>query len=192
MLATDLSPGFADPVLDSQNVFRIVLHAMAHPGTVCEIPISVESPSPLNHATAAICLMLLDHETPVWVQERKLETWLRFHCGSPLAQLPAHARFALIHDVTAIPVFESFDAGSDEYPDRSTTLIIQVEGFNDNGLSLSGPGIRDTLRFGVQGLAPDFFDAWRALAPLFPRGIDLVFTAGTRIAALPRTTQIGG
>jgi alpha-D-ribose 1-methylphosphonate 5-triphosphate synthase subunit PhnH len=30
------------------------------------------------------------------------------------------------------------------------------------------------------------------LAPLFPRGIDLIFTAGTRVAALPRTTRIGG
>jgi alpha-D-ribose 1-methylphosphonate 5-triphosphate synthase subunit PhnH len=192
MLAPDLSPGFADPVLDSQDVFRTVLHAVSHPGTVCEMPVGVESPAPLAPATAAICLTLLDHETPVWLQERKLESWLRFHCDSPIAQSPIQARFALIHDAAAIPPLDGFDAGSDEYPDRSTTLIIQVDGFTDSGLTLSGPGIRDSLRFGVQGLPAGFFEAWRGLAPLFPRGIDLIFTAGSRIAALPRTTRIGG
>ena len=29
-----------------------------------------------------------------------------------------------------------------------------------------------------------------ALAPLFPRGIDIVLTAGPSLAALPRTTRL--
>ncbi|HKQ31166.1 MAG TPA: phosphonate C-P lyase system protein PhnH [Burkholderiales bacterium] len=192
MLAADLPLAFADPVLNSQDVFRTVLHVFAHPGTVCEMPITVESPTPLVPATAAICLTLLDHETPVWLQAPNVDSWLRFHCGSPIVSVPAQARFALIHDVATMPALEDFDIGSDEYPDRSTTLIIQVDGFVDSGLTLSGPGIRDKAQFGVKNLHADFFEKWRELAPLFPRGIDLIFTAGSRIAALPRTTRIGG
>lgn len=192
MLATDFPPGLADPVLDSQSVFRAVLHALSHPGSICEIPVLLEAPTLLTPATAAVVLSLLDHETPTWLQAPTLEGWLRFHCGSPIATSPANARFAIIHDAASIPALDQFELGSDEYPDRSTTLIIQVDSFTDHGLVLSGPGIRDTTNFGVSTLRAGFWEEWKEFAPLFPLGIDLIFTAGSRVAALPRTTRIGG
>ena len=37
---------------------------------------------------------------------------------------------------------------------------------------------------------PTFLDAWAANGARFPRGVDLVLTAGSSLMALPRTTRI--
>ena len=42
----------------------------------------------------------------------------------------------------------------------------------------------------MPGLHPGLLDEWEANRKLFPCGVDLVLVAGTRIAALPRTTTV--
>jgi len=42
------SPGLADPVLDSQRVFRAALTALANPGTIVDLPVPAQGPSPLH------------------------------------------------------------------------------------------------------------------------------------------------
>jgi alpha-D-ribose 1-methylphosphonate 5-triphosphate synthase subunit PhnH len=44
----------------------------------------------------------------------------------------------------------------------------------------------------VAGLPLEFWDAARANAARFPRGVDLLLCAGDRLAALPRTTRVEG
>lgn len=193
MLTAEPASGFVDPVFDSQAVFRTVLHALAHPGTIGEMPIALDPPAPLDPATAAVCLALLDVETPIWLQARgdAVPGFLRFHCGSPIVASPGGARFALIDDLPAMPLLQAFDAGTDEYPDRSATLIVQVEDLiAGSGVTLTGPGMREQSRLTVRGLSSSFWDEWRENAANFPRGIDIIFTAGRRLAALPRTTRV--
>jgi alpha-D-ribose 1-methylphosphonate 5-triphosphate synthase subunit PhnH len=193
MLATDFPPGFANPVFDNQATFRVVLHALAHPGTVCELPVALEAPPPLTLAAAAVCLALFDVETPVWLQARSLEPWLRFHCGAPVVTETLTARFAVIHDPYSMPALSEFERGSDECPDRSATLLIQVDAFIDGGARMfSGPGIRERVAFDARGLRSNFWDEWRENTLLFPCGVDLVFTTGRHIAALPRTARMEG
>lgn len=188
-------PGFADPVLDSQRVFRAVLDAMDHPGRVVEVRGSGMAPDPLHPATAAVCLTLADFETPVWLDTRAstLEAiaYLRFHCGCRLVDAPAQGRFALISDPRSMPPLSAFDLGSDEFPDRSTTLMVQVETLTaGRGRRLTGPGIKVEARLEARGLPDAFWQGLRHNHGLFPRGVDVLLTAGSQIAALPRTTAV--
>lgn len=189
--------GFADPVLDSQRAFRAVLDALAHPGRVVTLDRPDAPPPPLGPASAAVCLTLLDFETPVWLDTvaatAPAREYLRFHCGVPIVEASADARFALIANPAGMPPLNAFDAGTDERPDGSATLIVQVDGLvSGTGQQLSGPGIDGEARLGVEGLPHGFWDLVRANSARFPRGIDLLLCAGGRLAALPRTTHVEG
>ncbi len=74
----------------------------------------------------------------------------------------------------ALPDFEGFALGTPEYPDRSTTLAIQVDTLTEGGrLILSGPGIRVTSSLRAGGLPSDFVSRMQDIRALFPRGVDL-------------------
>jgi alpha-D-ribose 1-methylphosphonate 5-triphosphate synthase subunit PhnH len=187
--------GFADPVLDSQRAFRGVLDAMAHPGRVVTVD-GPAGPPPLAPAATAVCLALLDFDTPLWLDASaatvEAVSYLRFHCGVPIVETPGAARFALSADPGALASLDAFDAGTDERPDLSATLVLQVAGLGDEGgRRLRGPGIAGTTRLTVGG-APWLWDAVRVNGARFPRGVDVLLCAGARLAALPRTVRVEG
>jgi alpha-D-ribose 1-methylphosphonate 5-triphosphate synthase subunit PhnH len=191
--ATRLAPGFDNPIHDAQASFRAILDAMAHPGRPVELSGGLAPPAPLGMAMAAAALTLCDAETPLWLDAALAgcADFLRFHCGVALAA-PGAAHFALIGEPDAMPSLDAFALGSDEYPDRSATLIVEVERLRaGQGLTLSGPGIAGTALLGVRGLPERVWAERQLLAELFPRGLDLILTCGSRLAALPRTTRVG-
>jgi alpha-D-ribose 1-methylphosphonate 5-triphosphate synthase subunit PhnH len=186
--------GFADAVLDSQRAFRALLDAMAHPGRLVRMP-GLDVPPPLGVAAASTCLALLDHDTPLWIDpagdSAEVRAWLRLHAGAPLVAGPGAARFALVVDAPALPPLDAFDAGTDERPDLSATLVVQVAGLAaGSGLRLRGPGIEGQARLDVVGGPAGLGAACRANGARFPRGVDLVLCAGAWLAALPRTTRV--
>lgn len=195
MKAMDLSipAAFADPVGDAQAAFRLILGCMAEPGTIRTLSRTPASVPGLGPAAAATALSLADFETPVWLgpKSKPAAPWLRFHCGTPIVDEPGRARFAFADAGQSLPDLESFDLGTDEFPDRSATLIIELPDLQvGKGLRLSGPGIAEVRRLEPAGLTPAFWAQRTALAPLFPRGLDLILTSGARMAALPRTTRV--
>jgi alpha-D-ribose 1-methylphosphonate 5-triphosphate synthase subunit PhnH len=190
---TRLDPGFVDPVRDAQACFRAVLDAMAHPGRIAQMPVTFSSTLPLGRAAISIALTLCDIDTRVWLDEASAGAagYLAFHCGAPLAKTPAEAHFAFIGDAADLPPLACFALGTDEYPERSTTLVIEVTDLvGGSGAVLRGPGIRDEIRLGVAGLPGRFWTERAALAELFPRGLDILFVHGGRLAALPRSTRV--
>jgi alpha-D-ribose 1-methylphosphonate 5-triphosphate synthase subunit PhnH len=192
-----LLPGLADPVIDSQRIFRAVLEATARPGTVVALPLPPDAPAPVMPGAGAVLLSLADQDTPVWfdggIGASGLAPWLAFHCGARLVTDPGQAAFALITDVSSIPELTIFPIGSEDYPDRSATVIIQVPSLTGGpATTLTGPGIRDSIVFAPAGLPAGFSDEIAANYALFPRGIDLIFVAGAQIAAVPRSTRVKG
>lgn len=191
--APAMAPGFGNPVFDSQDMFRHLLEAMSYPGRIVGAATLARAPAPLSRAAAAAFLALADYETPVWLDAtaQPARDWLRFHCGCPVVADPAAARFALVADPTAMLPLSAFNPGTDEYPDRSTTLVIEVAGLGSNGgVRLSGPGILGEAHFAVDGLPARIWDQWRENRVLFPGGVDLILTCGDRLAALPRTVKV--
>jgi len=188
--------GFASPVFGAQAVFRSVMEAMARPGTLWPLTAQASAPDPLGPSMAALLLTLCDADTPVWLDPASSSgdaaaTWLGFHTGAPVTAEASQAAFAVIVDATLLGTVERFALGTEDYPDRSTTLLVQVESLTDGvPLTLEGPGIRHNAQIAPTGLSDRIVDIWVANNALFPRGVDLVFAAPDAIAALPRTTRI--
>ena len=192
----ELPAGFADKVLSTQATFRSVMDAMARPGNVQRIAAVTGAPAPMMRAAAAIALTLFDHDTPIWLDPRMSEAsavakWLKFHTSAPVISDSSICSFALIGDAPALPGLDRFSFGSNEYPDRSTTLILQVESLTRGAtLELRGPGIDGSALLQAAIQPPDLFERLAINAALFPRGIDVVLVADDAIVAIPRTTRL--
>ncbi|MBX9943894.1 MAG: phosphonate C-P lyase system protein PhnH [Reyranella sp.] len=187
---TDIATGFADPVHGSQRTFRRVLDAFAHPGRIVALDDAPEPPGTLNRASAGLLLTLADQDTPLWLAP-EYETpavcaFVKFHTGAPVMVARAEAAFALL-SLGDAPLFEGFAVGSDDYPDRSATLVIEVPVLGAGAArTWRGPGIDGTARVAVAGLDAAFWQGWAANGALAPCGVDVVFTAGSQLLALPR------
>jgi alpha-D-ribose 1-methylphosphonate 5-triphosphate synthase subunit PhnH len=176
--------------LDAARDFRALLEAMARPGRVMDIAADRASPGPLSPAAAA-ALTHNDADAPIWLPEElrggDLEAFLRFSCSATPAERPEDAAFALGRWRALASTLDRLPRGTAERPDRSATLIVEVDRLEaGRGVRLTGPGI-DGETLLEAGLASDFWTARAADA--FPLGLDALLCAGGRIAALPRTSR---
>jgi alpha-D-ribose 1-methylphosphonate 5-triphosphate synthase subunit PhnH len=195
-MAPALALGFADPVTESQRVFRALMDALARPGTVHRLETALRPPAPLTPELACVALTLADHEAPLWLdaplaQATEVAQYLRFHTGAAIVTDPGEAAFALVADPVNGPAFEAFAPGGAEYPDRSTTIVFSVTRIADKGgFRLKGPGILTCAELDVAPLPPDMPERLEANRRLFPRGVDCLFVAPGRVAGLPRSTEL--
>ena len=60
---------------------------------------------------------------------RAVAEWIRFHTGARVTADPQQAAFAIIAEPAQALPFDRFALGTAEYPDRSTTLVLQVDRF---------------------------------------------------------------
>ncbi|MDR3097926.1 MAG: phosphonate C-P lyase system protein PhnH [Paraburkholderia sp.] len=198
-----LAPGFADPVHDTQTVFRTLLGALSRPGTLATIETSLPAASSESGtasdtpraglAAFAALLTLCDYATPVWLAQpdAALAAALRFHADAPLAPTPREAAFAYVHDAAALPPLDAFACGTPESPEQSVTVFVRVDALTGGPLvTLRGPGIESAQTIAPVGLPARFWEARAELAPLFPCGIDFYFVCGAQIMGLPRTTRV--
>lgn len=194
MNTTLLAPGLADPPHDAQRLFRGVLDAFSHPGRIVELRDAPPGPGTLSPATVAFLLTFADRETPLWleagVDKQEVRDFLRFHAGVPIVQAREAATFGVIIAGGGEP-FAGFGIGTDTYPDRAATLVIEVPSLEGGPTTTwRGPGIDGEARVAIDGLGDRFWPAWTVNHALFPCGVDLVFASGTRLIALPRSVAV--
>jgi alpha-D-ribose 1-methylphosphonate 5-triphosphate synthase subunit PhnH len=191
--ALAIEGGFADPVMAGQRAFKAVMDALSRPGTIQRLPGEAMPPGPLPQGLAEIALTLCDHDSAVWldakfVAEPAVSDWLRFHAGAPIVAETHEADFAL---AMTLPPLADFALGSDEYPDRSTTIVLSVPSLTGGPvLRLKGPGIKTETGIDPVGLPEDFLEQWAENRALFPRGVDLLLVGPEGLIGLPRTTRI--
>ena len=180
------SGGFADPAVESSRAFRAAMNVMAKPGEIRDLDIACP-PAPLSAAAGTLLLTLCDPETGVYLagdcDTPEVRGWLAFHTGAPVVRAE-HADFAVGTWAALMPL-DAYRIGEPEYPDRSATLIVELEALEPSGATLRGPGIKDSAQLSL----PDA-GAVAGNAMLYPLGLDFFFTCGGRVAALPRSTQV--
>jgi len=192
---TQVRPAFAEPTRDSQIVFRQVMDAVARPGDIVDLSFAPDAPDGLHRAAGAVALTLFDFETPVWLDPAlragDAEAWLRFHCGCPLTQATQSAAFAVVSDVANSPPLSAFNAGDAKYPDRSTTVVLQVAALTGGPPAvLSGPGVKGEAVVTPRGLPSGFWSQLIANNARFQFGIDVLLVADGALMALPRSSRI--
>jgi alpha-D-ribose 1-methylphosphonate 5-triphosphate synthase subunit PhnH len=107
---------------------------------------------------------------------------------------PRQAQFAWVACDDAIPELTQLRPGTDEYPDQSATLVLDVGSFNLAGTAqtwtLTGPGIEGETTLAVDGLTTDFAAQWNDNHDRFPRGVDVYLAAANSLVGLPRSTRL--
>ena len=154
---------------------------------------SIDSPhstfdaTPLSVAAGTLILTLCDPETGLHLagahDTKDVRDWVAFHTGAPI--VPAEAATFALGTWKALSPISRFPVGTAEYPDRSATLIVERAELGAAGATLQGPGIRETATLDLPEVA-----AFAANHRLYPLGLDFFFTAGSRVAALPRSTAV--
>lgn len=195
---TVLDGAFANPVLDSQAVFHALMHALANPGQPQKLLTTSDQVVSIPAELVSVLLAMADNDTLVWLDNRlhsdnTAQQFIGFHTGARIVSEPARANFAFATAADVLPPFETFNLGTQEYPDRSTTIVLAVPSFDGGDeLVLRGPGIKDHLHISPAGLPEDFISQWADNRELFPRGIDLLLVSQGQVMGLPRSTRIEG
>ncbi|HWV19596.1 MAG TPA: phosphonate C-P lyase system protein PhnH [Devosia sp.] len=195
MLSHDFGAGFADPVRDAQATFRAILDALANPGTAQKLGGTSDGSGNLGRDLVSTLLTLSDHDTGIWLSPAldvdAVKGFVGFHTGASVVSDPARANFVFVALGDAMPELARCNLGTQEYPDRSTTVIAEVAALSGGAkLVLRGPGIRETQEFAPVGLPEDFVAQWRENRELFPRGVDVLLVAGGQVMGLPRSARI--
>lgn len=194
-MAAQFTGGFAEPPIESAAIFRAVLAAMSRPGLQVALATGVRPPSPLSTETAAVLLTLVDADTPLWVAPDLATAdvceWLRFHTGTPLVAEAEEAMFAVVTSSSPLAALPKLSIGSADYPDRATTLILQLARLGSEPThELTGPGIESVVRFDAAVLPDEILTLIGRNRALYPLGIDLIVTTPGTVVGLPRSTAV--
>ena len=192
LLQSSIPPGFRDPVHDAQSTFRAVMRALSEPARPVPFEPSVAACGDLLPATCAIVMALADYDTPIWLDpalraHMAVHEFIKFRTGAPAAVEPGEAALALVTSVDQMPALSDFMAGTAEFPDRSTTIILQVEQMSADGPFYMGPGLEAPVQLSFHPHPANFEQAWVQNHASFPLGVDLLLISPTAIAGMPRS-----
>lgn len=184
----------------SQRVFRVLLDALARPGTVRALPadvLDVDVPAallvPLALADLEVSLATLAPAEPDWAGALVAATGAR---PAP----PERADMVLALRPPRPDEVRGLRRGTPDRPDLACRLMLACDrldggdsgvGEHDVSCDLTGPGVDGTTVLGVSGLPVEALEALIAVNQRFPLGVDtfLVTTDG-HVAGLPRSTRV--
>ena len=211
-----LHHSFDDPVHGSQQVFRQLLKAMSEPGTVEEVT-CMDIDSSLIDAgfyktSYSVGLSLLDDQTPTALSPDLNQVVIRnsliFHCACPISAVSSsnsekstnEAQFLFLNasEWQGLSQNTALSLGDLSYPERSTTVVLQVDAINSvfldqentQKLSLRGPGIETTRDVYVAGLNDELITSIQENHNVFPLGYDFILAAPNAFLCLPRTCLV--
>ena len=186
---------FADPVFESQAAFRAVLNAVASPGKVFvggEVyrPRRRYARPPRRRCWRWRILRRRCLSRWIFLSERRPPSICASTPARPIAATPDKAAFALELATDAALDLARFAEGDPEYPDRSTTLVLQVGFRRRAALAPSWPRHQGRNASSRSRRRRKTLSSMQANGQKFPLGVDLILVAGALLVAAPRSTQI--
>lgn len=203
-----------DPVFDAQAHYRLLLDAMARPGTINTLPgIPLAPPRGLSRAAALTGFALLDVNVSFAVDggDVAVTRYLAVNTSSGPEEIP-EADFVFAGGMASPSLLFAMKKGTLPYPEEGATLVATVEALASDAqaltrdaqaadmpgdekpvlsLTLKGPGIAAETTLFVGGLSVSLLEALQECNAEFPLGIDLVLAdAGNRIACIPRSSRV--
>lgn len=168
-----------------QQLFRRLLDAYSYPGRI-------QTSLPGVEPWLALLGALLDGQTTLSDPQDMVDEldWPKLEAR----RVPSELAAFILLDGGRAPEFVP-SIGTLEAPEGGATLLLRVASLHDDEagalrLRLSGPGIRQPLSVGVDGLHQDWISARNDWVSSFPLGVELVLCDAQRFVALPRTTKI--
>ncbi|BBX64253.1 carbon-phosphorus lyase subunit PhnH [Mycobacterium saskatchewanense] len=176
----------------AQQAFRVVLEALARPGTPMALPRqTMESLAPavvpvvaLADPTIGVCV--LENPGGRWADTVATAT------SAPIWPAEMARLVAAVRPVTADEL-RGFSRGSAEAPEDAALVVLGVADVHGGPRrwTVSGPGVRGTATVTPRGAAAGFVAARAEVVGAYPAGIDiLLVTDDGRVVGLPRTTTI--
>jgi alpha-D-ribose 1-methylphosphonate 5-triphosphate synthase subunit PhnH len=184
-------------------MFRVVLDALANPGTVRHgivHPLVAQEFPQGNRFLASVLMTLLDHEVSLHVTPGPEAAALADLVVRRTRTTLADARDATFVAAEATKVDPDLptemERGSLEYPDDGATLLLDVPSLDQEtsgalSLELTGPGIRTAQVVRLSDVAPELIASRNRAVAHYPMGIDLLLIDRFgRIVGLPRSTSV--
>ncbi|AET61061.1 phosphonate metabolism protein [Paenibacillus terrae HPL-003] len=199
-----IDEGF-DSVHDTIGVYRILLQAMARPGTVGSIREQAGQlplPAFADRTGLAIALTLLDGTVRFASRLKTGEALVTAIRGQTMSRPtdPAGADYVFadgdLGEAEIRTITGQLRCGTLPEPELGATLIVQVNELSEAPVDqamwiAAGPGINDQVGFDAAGLSPIWMVERKRLNAEYPLGIDLIaYDRHGHILALPRTTKI--
>jgi alpha-D-ribose 1-methylphosphonate 5-triphosphate synthase subunit PhnH len=177
------------------HAFRVILASFSKPAVPVSIASAEDAPFPLFPAAATVLLTLADYQTPIWLSpelnQDAVRKYLRFHTGAPITSDTKNAAFAVLSSVETKTKIPDFNLGSHEYPDRSTTIVVQVPSFSTGDvIGVSGPGLNHPIKLMVDEAPRHLWQHIHNNNSLFPIGNDFILSSASQIVTLPRSSHI--
>ena len=183
-----------DEVHDSQQMFRLVLQAMANPLQKVDINAYADKLYGADKSFLAIAFTLLDNEVTFWTFENNmLDGSIQSLTLSEKANC-AEADFIFADSgEKLLYAIENAKCGTPADPHKSATVIASISS-NENGtLTMTGPGIDKALTLKTDPLVIDAVNARDKMGFEYPQGVDLIFVDGRdHLFAIPRLTKKEG
>ena len=202
------SKSFNSEVFASQELYRLVLQALARPGEIQHISNKILEGLSLNQETSmssnvyidALALMVLDLKISFYLPQKFLEAakagfYAKRQSAFTSADQADFIFMPALDDCETDAILQA-KPGTLFDPHRSASVFVAMQTLSNTAdietphqIILKGPGIKDKNTVFVSAL--EAFQARQARNDEYPCGIDMIFVdKDGNLFALPRTTEL--
>lgn len=179
-------------VHQTQQHYRILVDIFSYPGKIAK---NVEKPN--NYITFCdgvlmTAMTLLDNEVTFHTTFKSDGQEFSTLTGARMVEEARESDYLIIKEKGLEPsIFEDAPIGTLPSPEKSATLIIEVESFHEGHFyKLTGPGIRDEMMIQLS-LEERWMMHRNEKCKEYPLGIDLILIdRQNNMMSIPRTTKI--